>query len=1075
MTKRCRCFTFIAVTCIPFAHLATAANDATMIARPSDGITIAAADYGFYNFHDIADCQLPSTSERARKHIDLSSLTKAQWQALTAAKVNIFMHVADHQGDGLDETFDIVINGNVNTFPTKDLVKSGVGWFGNYMASGWFGFDISRDQLVHGHNVITLQKSPDATDEDDVPMIGIDIFENRDASEVSFDGGATWQNGPLNRVLARVGHPHYGHHGELMIRLTLYDDPALAHDVPVNHDDLPPLPPIDLNPPVTPLDSPPPDEPATFEAGSSRDVLENGWMRIELSHDAGLAVEALHHKPVGSDLLASVDRSPLFALEIDGRRLPSGSLSVRHREESFVEAPRQKVVYFLEDESSGVQVNCSLTLGSDEELQAGLYLLNASEEVRKIKVAFPLLSGIGWTPDFADDRYLFPYSVGVLGDRPAKFVSPYGGGTGSGGSYNQQMISFSPTAGGALYLRANDPSGGYKIQHLTRTDPSGREPAYSFQGIVHNLLYNQASPGMVFLEPLPKTPGTSLAFSYVQRDLEPNERWLLPRSVIGLCNGDWHQAMNAYRGWYESWSHKRPHPNKLTSKFNAEGISPVFHYHSEEGYNTDIRRPGHLPLVHLEPEYWTENTPDVLEHTAYWESDEVTDEYLEEMRGIAARHGKEFVLWPGRHYHLEGKHVYREGRKGDYGLTGYNESWGGLSAFRQYLNDVKSKDLLATLYINEGEAGLNSIIGRKHGPEWCVMPSPEDYYWPYWMWEMCIENPEWRRYLADTCQRLIAETGADGIRIDEFGGASRICHSPHHPHPFSRPGHYSVFQAQAEASREIRQAMDQVDPSAILMTESPGIDVMWQYMDGALSYDLSTAAPTAGRAGNWEGFVGINFCRYYFPRYKFFDYTYSKHPEWRLFNGTGAYNRERFYSNHQLQIMKENSDAFGSLDPQPLIPTLQRMVYVNKFPGPDKTIYTVYNARHDPVEGDLFDIEHEEGYHFVDLLSGRNVDATERNGRTAISLDMQPRAVACIAKLPKLIEFIPDESRLIISLARPLHDGSGMILVQGDKPYWKFKVEGDRYAATWPTYKRKPLFVKIYEAGRLVDAVMTER
>ena len=51
MTKRCRCFTFIAVTCIPFVHLATAADDATMIARPSDGITIAAADYGFYNFH----------------------------------------------------------------------------------------------------------------------------------------------------------------------------------------------------------------------------------------------------------------------------------------------------------------------------------------------------------------------------------------------------------------------------------------------------------------------------------------------------------------------------------------------------------------------------------------------------------------------------------------------------------------------------------------------------------------------------------------------------------------------------------------------------------------------------------------------------------------------------------------------------------------------------------------------------------------------------------------------------------------------------------------------------------------
>ena len=256
-------FIFLATTWIPFANQTAAAEGSTMIVRPSDGITVAAADYGFYNFHDLADCRLPTTAERARKHIDLSSLTEVQWQALTAAKVNIFMHVADHKGDGLDETFDIVINGNVNTFPTKELVKSGVGWFGNYMASGWFGFDISRDQLVRGRNVITLQKSPDATAKDDVPMIGIDIFENRDASEVSFDGGATWQHGPLNRVLARVGYPHYGHHGELMIRLTLYDDPALAHDMPVNHDDLPPLPPIDLNPPVKPLDPPPPNEPAS--------------------------------------------------------------------------------------------------------------------------------------------------------------------------------------------------------------------------------------------------------------------------------------------------------------------------------------------------------------------------------------------------------------------------------------------------------------------------------------------------------------------------------------------------------------------------------------------------------------------------------------------------------------------------------------------------------------------------------------------------------------------------------------------------------------------------------------------
>ena len=195
-----------------------------------------------------------------------------------------------------------------------------------------------------------------------------------------------------------------------MIRLTLYDDPALAEDMPVNHDDLPPLPPIDLNPPVKPLAAPDLHEPALFKAGNHRDILENGWMRVELSHGPGLAVEALHHKPVGADLLVSVERTSLFVLEIDGKRRPSESLSMRHREEPFVDSPRRKVIYYMEDEASGVQVNLSLALGSDQELQAGLYLLNASEDVRGVKVAFPLLSGIGWTSDFTDDRYLFPYS-----------------------------------------------------------------------------------------------------------------------------------------------------------------------------------------------------------------------------------------------------------------------------------------------------------------------------------------------------------------------------------------------------------------------------------------------------------------------------------------------------------------------------------------------------------------------------------------------------------------------------------------------------------------------------------------
>jgi hypothetical protein len=204
------------------------------------------------------------------------------------------------------------------------------------------------------------------------------------------------------------------------------------------------------------------------------------------------------------------------------------------------------------------------------------------------------------------------------------------------------MASYSPSAGGGVYVFPRDPSGGYKVLHLTRTDEDGTDPAFSFQGMILNLLDGQATAGYVLLEPLPKVAGTSMAVSYVQRELEPQDHWILPTSVVGVMNGGWQAAMDVYRRWFESWCHKRPWPGKLTDKFNMSGDSLAHLYRDKAGYQTDVNRWGDLNPLDI-PGYF-ERTPDLIDLTSWWEWDLVTDEYMQAMRASAFAWGLETYL-----------------------------------------------------------------------------------------------------------------------------------------------------------------------------------------------------------------------------------------------------------------------------------------------------------------------------------------------------------------------------------------------------------------------------------------------
>ncbi len=837
------------------------------------------------------------------------------------------------------------------------------------------------------------------------------------------------------------------------------------------------VPAIDLNPPVKALPDVAPGKRAVYRQDRNYDILENGWFRLRLAYATGLSLTDFTHKPMTRNALVR-GQSSLFLLEVDGRRYSSQDFEVTSRE-GFPARGGHKVVYHLKHEPTALRAELSFSFDQGPELEIQLALNNFGGDIRKVTAAFPMLTGIGWSDDFSDDWYLYPYMNGVILNLPIKFASAYGGWY----VYLQQMVSYSPSAGGGLYMRVNDKTGELKILHFTKSDERQPQPALIFETVVDEINAGIVKMDARFHDPFPSGPGTHMAFSYQARELKPNEQWVLPTAVLGVMNGDWHVAMESYRNWYESWSHKRPYPTKLTGAFSMEGISAAHTYHTDEGYSTDMTKPGHIALGHLKPPYWKAPI-DLVEHTSYWEWDEVTDQYMDGMSEAAKQYGKKFDLWPDRHGNTQGKHWYW-GQQGDYGLRGYNERWGGLPAFRQYLDEMKRKGYVATLYINRGEAALSSIVGKEHGLEWCTVKADGSYLWAGdWMGLMCMNNPLWRRYLADTCHRLISETGADGIRVDVFGAADSTCYSTKHFHTFGTPGQSVDMQAQVEACREIRLAMDKVDPTAVLMSENPGVDAMWQYLDGTLSYDSSESARRlvadayAGKGGeDWEGFVGLNVNRFYFPRFKVFDYQGlfagpaggGLHPAWRLFNGTGAFNREWTYTQQELQILQENSDAFGTLSPVPMIPTLMPLVYVNRFPADNKTVYTIYNARKDSINGEIFAIDSIRGYHFVDLYNHHDVKTVEKGNKIIVGLTLDSRSVGCLVYLPDVMDISVEDKKVKITTNTLIEDASVKIVDLKGQIITEYEMQGTECNLPLPDTDRA--MCKLYSGKRLVDAL----
>ena len=801
-----------------------------------------------------------------------------------------------------------------------------------------------------------------------------------------------------------------------------------------------PKPVVDLRPDVAPpRGSRRSVAPACRVQGDTA-TLENGALEAVFQLRPTLALESLHVAELDRNVLARPERSHLFRIRVgdktygchDAKVISCESTGQGFRSTLLLEEPKLRVALAAEIEA--------------DELRLGLEVTNAGEASTRFHVAFPHLAGIELSDDPAGDYYLFPWGGGVIADVNTTLRTAYGENT----CWWQMIDLFSPTRGGGVYLRSDDPTGLYKCPALRKGETVHGD--YSLDETGRGYI----EPELMWRNALQPDPGLGVTFDFLRRERAPGESFRPPDGCLGTHAGDWRAALGAYVDWsHRTWP-PRPYPSKLTHCWHVHatgwGQSPLF---KDGAYRTDYLVPRH----------------DVAEMMSWWSWSELGPwgtpmERLKEELGEAFydRYKSYWVREPAT-----GKLMYPLNR-GDY--DGYMPGWGGLPALREHIERVREAGILPMFYTDPILACANTKLGSRYGPTYGIMnplwkdgyntgKTPEGYVGSYGGYNMCLDTEWYSSWVAEAIARVCRETGVDGVRLDEYGHRGYVCHSDKHEHLFAEPGHNAWLQALARNVRQVHAAMDRVRPGLVLTTEFPGNDQMAAALEGAIVYDVRRVGPVRP--------TPVNLFRFYFPECKVFEIDRPARPEaraWMLFSATGAFSA--FYPEGQHVMLRENVDAFERLGNEPLVPTLIPRVYANRFGTDKKRIVTLHNATGHTVDGPVLAVECEPSCHFIELLTGRELVPQDHEGRKAIRLKMKRDETVVIARLPRLLEIrdglVYAESegadrRIVVAAA----DGSELAVL---KPSQKIdQPEGDSKPA--PT----PVMIKLLASGRLADAI----
>ncbi len=189
------------------------------IERPAEGVTVLYDDFGTWGGPSMGTSHQVKPDYQVRKSIDLSGVPKGALAAAKEARLSVFFACQDYswntagvEWNGLDESFELYVNGHVHTYRTADIPYARAGKE-DKLQWRWHDFIIPVEELAPGKNVFLFKKADsDKPPLEDYIYVGIDNTASHGNSEMSEDGGNAWSSEKLNAIDAT---------GEYMVRLVL--------------------------------------------------------------------------------------------------------------------------------------------------------------------------------------------------------------------------------------------------------------------------------------------------------------------------------------------------------------------------------------------------------------------------------------------------------------------------------------------------------------------------------------------------------------------------------------------------------------------------------------------------------------------------------------------------------------------------------------------------------------------------------------------------------------------------------------------------------------------------------------
>ncbi len=686
---------------------------------------------------------------------------------------------------------------------------------------------------------------------------------------------------------------------------------------------------------------------------SDRLVMTGPWMEADVRADRLATLTNLVHRPTGWRLLEKPCQ--LIELEVDGKPVQPEDLiggqrvgDGLHRPDDSWEfrlrrAPKLSVtvtVTHAVDNTGSHSVMVLRPLGFNQ-LLLGVRFANHDSVPHTVRVVAPRLGPIRLGDRGDETYYLVPKRGAAFDNRPC--------------SYRERYCGLFPVQ----FLQVFNPSQGRGLVFHTTGDPW------------------HVIPRTYCLE---KTGNTvRLAVEYRERTLRPGDGYFTPTTVIRVTDGGWHHGLEGYRLEVARWLRPR-YPRR-------KWFREIFNFRQRFLH-------AHDPLY---------------DHgTGEFHLERAVEEARREFGGIDYLH---LFDWGNC-----GKWGRIYGRTGDY--SPYDFLKGGREAFRKAIEGVQKQGVPTGLYIEGYLLTARGKLGQAHGEAWQSIRRDGKGAWWTGNVEMslCAGVKAWREVQASTYETKVKELGVDGMYIDQFGfaNAGKDCSSDKHGHPVPS---YCV-RTERDTTRVIRERVEAVKKGVAIYTEETPVDVTTHFQDGSFTYAMNAARRT-------QTLVPLNIARFAFPDFKTIEILICDKPtgswatgvRWVFFNGEAIWlegpaaewfePETRAEIRRCYRILRKHRDAFTSLEPVPLVPTEMGGVWANEFPAApskaknqppvdSKTLYTLYNARHRTVRGEVLRLPHREGATYYDEWHQRPATVRRAGAHVYLATELGPHGAGCL-------------------------------------------------------------------------------